>query len=77
VARPEVLDRTVKQCAALADFLRARRASAGLIYAELRLRTGIPEATLKRAADGKPSRSGPPSTHTRFIPTPMVIWPPA
>lgn len=55
MGRPEKpVDRTVPAVAALADFLRERKALAGLTYAEMAAKTkGLPSAaTLKRAASG-------------------------
>ncbi|MFG2776032.1 hypothetical protein [Streptomyces sp. NPDC048350] len=55
MARPEApVDRTVPACAELADFLRARRKSAGLTYREMsRLAHGMPsKTTFERAASG-------------------------
>jgi transcriptional regulator with XRE-family HTH domain len=55
MARPEEpVDRTVPARAELADFLRARRARAGLTYREMsRLTNGMPsKTTLERAASG-------------------------
>ncbi|MGW5788092.1 helix-turn-helix domain-containing protein [Streptomyces sp. NPDC003757] len=55
MARPEApVDRTVPARAALADFLRARRAAAGLTYREMSRRMhGMPsKTTFERAASG-------------------------
>jgi transcriptional regulator with XRE-family HTH domain len=55
MARPEApVDRTVPARAELADFLRARRKSAGLTYREMaRLTSGMPsKTTFERAASG-------------------------
>ena len=54
MGRPEnPVDRTVPQRAALAQWLRQRRAACGVTYAQMAVSSKVSSATLKRAADGK------------------------